>query len=117
MITKVYNAYHDYAKAMTLKTKGSTKLSNLLVLSKGKLSISKYVLAIDQLSSIEATSAKSRKELVVKAINSMRSFNKQEKLMLAYLLGYSVSDANKPTLQNFPRSLGATKAEAEELIK
>lgn len=117
VITKVYNAYHDYAKAMMLKQKGPTKLSNLLVVSGGKISVSKYVLAMDKLSTIEATNAKTKKELVVKAINSLRGFSKQEKLVLAYLLGYSVSDANKPSLRAFLRSMGATKTEAEEMIQ
>ena len=46
----------------------------------------------------------------------MRGYTKAEKLLLIYLCGFSLSDANKTVLQSFLTQKGATLKDAKNLI-
>ena len=111
LIKKLYDSYYDYAKAKITGISPSNKIANILLLTNGKLGLSKFIIGINALSDITATKNVSRKELVLAQINKMSNFTKAEKLLLVYFLGFSISDKNKQTLASYLSNLGGSYKE------
>ncbi len=103
MIKKVYSYYADYAKSRALAQAPSGRIAKLLYYTNGDVDMARYILTMQELGS-SAT-----KEEKVKKINTLRGYTKQEKLLLAYLSGYNVSESNKTLLNGFLIKLGYDK--------
>lgn len=107
LISSVYNAYYGFAKARAIGGSGSSKLENLLVLTNGNVELAKYISILQKTGSITETKKKSRKELVIDYINKLQ-MSKQEKVLLMYLAGYSVTGNSQKALISFLMSKGAS---------
>lgn len=117
-LKKVYTAYYEVAKAKAYNNTVPTgKLAKLLYFTNGDVQLAKYVSGMQNLADVKEDKLHTRKQNVLTAINKMSGFNRQEKLLLAYLSGYSVSDANKNNLVVFLMSKGFTKKEATEYLQ
>lgn len=95
VIKRIYDYYHEFAKYKVTNNLTSNKMLKLLALSNGNIDIAKYALYLEQLSDIQETAFKSRKELVIAEINKIRGMSRAEKTLLMYLNGYSVKDSSK----------------------
>lgn len=93
LIKKVYDTYYEAAKVKATNTTTTNRLANLL-LNNNFVNIANLVLNLNNLNSITETKTQTRKELIIKELNKL-SISKKEKVMLLYLLGYSVSESNK----------------------
>ncbi len=111
LISSVYNAYYGFAKARAIGGSGSSKLENLLVLTNGNVELAKYISILQKTGSITETKKKSRKELVIDYINKLQ-MSKQEKVLLMYLAGYSVTGNSQKALISFLMSKGASHKDA-----
>jgi len=108
LIKKIYDLYYDFAKVNAVGGTGSSKLSNLLVLTNGNVNLGNLVAILNKVSQITETKRKSRKELVVEYINRQYSLSRQEKILVMYLAGYSLNDKNKRTLKGYLAGKGAS---------
>lgn len=92
-----------------------TKLSKLLVYSKGDYDISRIVAL---LSSVQAniSSAKDKRKALLRELNQVKGMNKQEKLLIAYLLGYSVSENNYRLVSTYLKKIGFSREEIIEFL-
>lgn len=116
MIKKIYDSYYDYAKVKATGVSSSNRLVNLLAITNGGLGLSKLLVGVNALSSITATKMKTRKQLVLEKINSMKNYSKEEKLLIVYLLGYSISDTMKSTLQKYLKKYNASNNDLSTLF-
>ena len=117
VIAKVYSVYKEYAKASALNVAPSSKLGQMLYYTNGNVDLAKYVLYIQNLSSISADNKNTRKQKVVNEINKIKGLSRQEKLLLAYLCGYSVSDTNTISVKSYLMKIGFTAKEAKEFLE
>lgn len=117
VIKKIYDSYYDYAKNKVLKTSSTNKVVNVLIHTNGGIKLNKYVGVLANLSNIEATKKKTRKELVLEQINKLKGYTKQEKLLIAWLCGYSLTKENKVSLGNYLIKSGGNKKAIKELLK
>ena len=116
LIKKIYDTYYDYAKSRVLNGTASTRLSKLISAAKGKLSIGRFITYNQHISTIVGTKKNTRKELVLKYINSIRGLTRNEKLMLLWLNNYTLTASNKARLGNYLRTFGSTRKEVKELL-
>lgn len=84
----------------------------LLEATNGDIDLAKYIAGLKEIGNITETRRGTRKENVIKAINRMAGFTKGERLLLAYLGGYSVSDGNKQILTSQLMRLGFDRKSA-----
>ena len=106
LIKRVYSAYREVAQAKVLGISPTSKLGKLLYYTNGDIDMARYIMSLQNLSVITEDKKHTRKENVISAINKMSGFTKKEKLLLAYLSGYSVSEKNQKTMVRFLRSKG-----------
>lgn len=111
-----YDFYYDYAKWVTLKTNATTRGGRILQMSKGKIDMSTYTPFLSAISNIEATKTQSKKELALKYINSIKGLSKNDRLILAYLSGYKLSDTNKKRLVSYLKNLGGDTKSINETL-
>ena len=116
VVKKIYDTYHDYAKAKVTKGKGNSKLSNLLLYSKGNINISSYVLYLNQMNMLTDTRNKSRKENVIDYVNKLSGLSKDEKLLLLYLGGYS-SKVNTNRLRSYLIKKRISRKDVDTFLK
>lgn len=116
MIKKIYDAYYSYAQARMMKTTADSKLANLLVYTNGNVDMAKYIIYLNKVSQIAENKQKSRKELVIDYINKLKGITKQEKTLLMYLSGYSISGNSKTMLNNYLMQLGVSKENAQAYL-
>ncbi len=117
LVKKVYDTYYEYAKAKTTGMQSKNRITNILLLTNGKIGISKFLIGVNSLSTITESKTASRKELIMAQINKMTELTKSEKLLLVYLLGFSLSDKNKLVLSNYLRNNGANYKKAVEILQ
>lgn len=117
IIKRVYSSYYSFAKSFIVGEVPQTKIAKIIYYTKGQYNISKYIAINSYVSSIKANSSKTRKELVVSYINSLKGLDKQEKLLAMYLCGYSLNDGNKNSLSSYLLKLGMSKKVIDELLK
>lgn len=115
IIKRIYDAYYSYAKAKILGSKADSKISQLLVLTNGNFKLTKYIQSLEIIRNITDTKRKTRKELVFEYVNRLGGFNRQEKLLLLKLAGYS-SSSNNEQLVSYLRRLGIKNKEAQEWL-
>ena len=116
MISKIYNAYRDSAQAKALGVAPNSKIAKLLYYTNGDVDLAKYIMSMQNLSVIKDDEKQTRKEKVIAEINKLKGFNKNEKLLLAYLSGYSVSEKNQNRMLNFLMSKGMNRKDAETYL-
>ena len=116
MISKIYNAYRDSAQAKALGVAPNSKLAKLLYYTNGDVDLVKYIMSMQNLSVIKDDEKQTRKEKVITEINKLKGFNKNEKLLLAYLSGYSVSEKSQNRMLNFLISKGMNRKDAETYL-
>jgi hypothetical protein len=116
MISKLTTAYKDFAKAKALGVAPNSKLAKLLYYTNGDVDLARYIANLQSLSVIKEDKRYSRKEKVINEINRLRGFSKAEKLLLAYLSGYSVSDKNETAFINYLMSIGFSKKDAKAYL-
>lgn len=117
MISKLFTVYRDSAKAKASGIAPNSKLAQLLYYTNGDIDMANYIAYLQRLSSIKEDETHTRKENVVTEINNIKGLTKQEKLLLAYLSGYSVSDSNKVSLQNYLVRKGMKQKDVESFLK
>ena len=115
LISAVYNHYYNYAKAKVTGLAGSSKIENLLLYTNGNVDLAKYIAYLQKVGSITETKKKTRKELVIEYINRL-PMSKQEKILLMYLAGYSVSGNSQKALIGFLQSQGASRTSAVAFV-
>jgi len=115
-IKKIYDTYYSYAKAKTLGTTADSKLGNLLLYTNGKTQINEYINVLNAISNITESKTKTRKELVTDYVNKLSGYSKEQKLLIMYLSGYSLSENNKKTLSSYLKKLGMDNKEIEEFL-
>lgn len=106
MLGKVYSLYSEASKAKALKVAPDSKMGKLLYYCGGNVDLAKYIAGLQAISNVTESRNKTRKENVIAAINRMRGFSKAEKLLLAYLAGYSVNGTSKTTITKYLRTKG-----------
>lgn len=116
IIKKVYNTYYDYAMYKANGVVPSSRLSKLLALTNGNIDLANYIIYLQKLDDIVATKTKTRKELAIEYINRIRGLNRQEKMIVMVLAGYSVAEENKQALRNYLRSKGMSIKDANEYL-
>ena len=116
LINKIYNAYRESAQAKALGIAPNSKLAQLIYYSSGDVNLAKYIMSMQNLSVIKGDEKQTRKEKVIAEINKLRGFSKNEKLLLAYLSGYSVSEKNINRMLQFLVSNGFSKKDAKAYL-
>lgn len=111
-LKSVYSSYYRFAKNKVFGLEPSGKVASLLYHTNGDVDLAKYIVGLQTLSTIKETKTRTRKEMVISAINKMVGYTRQEKLLLAYLCGYSVNENNKNSLTAFLVSKGFTRKDA-----
>lgn len=117
LIKRIYSAYRESAMARATGIAPTSKLAQLIYYSNGDVDLAKYIMSLQNLSVVKEDKNHTRKENVVSAINKLSGFNKSEKLLLAYLSGYNVSESNKKQLVRFLQSKGFKGKDAEAFLK
>ena len=117
IIKKVYDTYYDYAKIKVVGGSTSNKALNVMLKTGNGVKVSRYFGVLSSLNNIEATKDKSRKELVLAQINKLKGYSKAEKLLIAWLCGYSLTNENKVLLGNYLIKNGGNKKDIKELLK
>ncbi len=117
VIKKIYDSYYEYAKLKVVGGSTSSKIVNVMLKTSNGIKINRYVGVLSSLNNIEATKDKSRKELVLAQINKLNGYSKAEKLLVAWLCGYSLTSENKVILGNYLIKNGGTKKDIKELLK
>lgn len=112
MISKIYSAYRESAKGKALGVVPNSKLAQLAYYAGNDIAMAKYILFMQQLSVIKDDEKKTRKEKVIAEINKIRGLSKSEKLLLAYLSGYSVAETNLDRLTTYLVGKGFKKTDA-----
>lgn len=115
-IKKLYDIYYQYAKVKVIGTATTSKLVNVVSLTKGNIQLAKYIMYLQKISSIVETSKATRKTLVVKYINKIRGMSAKEKSLLMYLAGYSVSGNSRMKLISYLVSKGASRKQLNEIM-
>ena len=116
LVKRVYSAFRESAQAKALGIAPNSKLAKLLYYTNGDIDMARYIMSLQNLSVITEDKKHTRKENVISAINKMRGFSKQEKLLLAYLSGYSVSEKNQNAMVKFLVKKGFKKKEAKNYL-
>ena len=117
LVKKIYDSYYEYAKCKVLNITTTNKLVNVLLKTSLNLRLNKYASILSHLSLIEENGAISRKEQAIKFINSLRGYTKEEKLLIMWLSGYSLTNESKVILGNYLIRNGGKKKDIKELLK
>ena len=117
LVKKIYDSYYEYAKCKVLNITTTNKLVNVLLKTSLNLRLNKYASILSHLSLIEENGAISRKEQAIKFINSLRGYTKEEKLLIMWLSGYSLTKESKVILGNYLIRNGGKKKDIKELLK
>lgn len=117
LLQKVYNTYYYYAQTKISGVQSTNKLTQLLAASNGNINVSKLIIGINAISTIKATKNKTRKELILEALNKYKNYSKQEKLLMLYISGLSVSDNNKQDLKRYLSQKGMSTKDIKEYLK
>ena len=115
-IKKLYDIYYQYAKVKVIGAATTSKLVNVVSLTKGNIQLAKYIMYLQKISSIVETSKATRKTLVVRYINKIRGMSAKEKSLLMYLAGYSVSGNSRMKLISYLVSKGASRKQLNEIM-
>ena len=116
-IKKIYDTYYEYAKIKVVGGSTNNKVLNVMLKTGNGIKMSRYLGVLSSLNNIEATKDKSRKELVLAQINKLKGYSKAEKLLIAWLCGYSLTNENKVMLGNYLIRSGGAKKDIKELLK
>lgn len=116
LIKRVYSAYRESAQARALGIAPNSKLGKLLFYTNGDVDMARYIMSLQNLSVIKEDKKHTRKENVISAINKMAGFSRQEKLLLAYLSGYNVSEKNQQSMIRFLVSRGFDTKSAKTFL-
>ena len=117
MIKKIYDSYYEYGKSKVIPNYKGSKITNILSVTNGGIKLNKLFIQSNKISLIQGTEKESRKSLVLKYVNSLKGYSKQEKLLILWLNGYSLSDKNKVVLGNYLIQNGGSKKDVKELLK
>ena len=116
-ITYIYNAYYEYAKSLTISGYiPSTKFGMVVTQTKGNIDSSTTATALSHIQNIEDTKTKTRKELVIKYVNSLKC-EKALKYLILKLAGFGLDEKAKNTLKGYLVRKGMTGKEAKEFLK
>ena len=116
IIKRAYDAYYDWAKSKVVGTAPSGKVAKLLAYTGGNYDIAMTLLLIQQVSEMQDTKLKTKKEQAVALVNRQTSMTVNAKLLALVLMGYGVSESRKRSLISYLRSLGMSMKEAEEFV-
>jgi len=105
-ISALSDAYYAYAKATAMETAFSTRLSSLV--AKGA-DISNLVIGMKSVGKVAS------KQDAIKAINKLTGTTRGEKLLIGWLLGYTITD--KDAIRAQLARYGFTRKEAEALVQ
>ena len=117
LLQKVYNTYYYYAQTKISGVQSTNKLTQLLAASNGNINVSKLIIGINAISTIKANKNKTKKELILEALNKYKNYSKQEKLLMLYISGFSVSDNNKQDLKRYLSQKGMSTKDIKEYLK
>ena len=117
MIKKIYDSYYEYGKSKVIPNYKGSKIINLLSVTNGGIKLNKLFIQSNKISLIQGSEKESRKSLVLKYVNSLKGYSKQEKLLILWLNGYSLSDKNKVILGNYLIQSGGNKKDVKEMLK
>lgn len=106
VLNKINDIYYEIAKYEVLGVNLSTKLAKLIYNTSKNKNISKYIPVLVMLQ-IELENVKeNKKQEAIKYLNEITSLTRNEKMLVAYLLGYSISEDNFDSVASFLTRLG-----------
>ncbi len=114
-IKKVYDLYYELARYDSLGIDPDSKLGKLLAYCGGDYGILQTLLLIQSNQKLEDTRNMTRRDQALRMVNRV-SMPRTQKLLALVLMGYGASEANKPILRNYLKSIGFTKKQAEEFV-
>lgn len=114
-IKKVTDAYYEIAKYKSLKTTPSSRLAKYYAYASDKTNISRDVAIMSYLNNVIEESSNKKVDFL-STLNKINGLSKNDKLLITTLMGYSVSDSNKASLQQYLKSKGLSNSEISELI-
>lgn len=103
----LFNSYYSLAKNEALGISSSGRLNKLIIYTKGNLNVAKIVLGFGLLQSINTEGKKDKKNILLRELNNLNGYNKNERLIIMLLLGYSVSEINEKMLVSYLKNRGA----------
>lgn len=110
-LKRIFDAFYDAAKAITLKIEASSKLGRILAMTGGDVDLANVVMLMKQIDGVEAGGNRTRAQNSVLALNrSTVGGDRGEKLLSLWLSGISLADNAKGYLQSWLVRMGADKS-------
>ncbi len=106
VLNKINDIYYEIVKYEVLGVDLSTKLAKLLYNTGKNKNISKYIPALVMLQIQLENVKENKKQEAIKSLNRITNLTRNEKMLLAYLLGYSISEDNFDSVASFLTRLG-----------
>lgn len=100
IIKSIFDAYYSATLYQQYGITPKSKLAKLIVYTNGNLNINDLVINYNAFSAIEVPENSSKKEVIMAKLNRSR-LSKVDKLLVMYLLGYSLTDDNKKLIRNY----------------
>lgn len=113
---KIYDTYYDYAKSKVLKTSSTGKIATAVSITNGVFKPTKFIVGLSKISSLKATETQTKKELAIETVNKMKGLSKDEKLLLLYMAGYTLSDESNTKIKNLLRKYGASSKDVKAFV-
>lgn len=116
VMRRLFDAYYAASQSRVTKEMPSSKLARLLFITGGNIELAQHLLLLQELQNIVDTNTKTKKENSLDLINKNRSLSKTEKMLVAYLNGYSLTEANQNQVMRYLMSKGANGTLAKEFF-
>lgn len=116
LMKRIYDAYYEVALAKVTKQTANLSKIGKIINGTNIRKIPQIFGVLNTASSITASKTKSKKELVLDYINKLKGYSKQEKTLMMFLAGYSVSGSSQVVLRNYLITSGMSRKDAKELV-
>lgn len=107
-LTRLFNAYHEYAKFKATGVRPSSKLGKLLEATNGDMELARYIAGMQAIDGLS-------KESAVSKANKMAGLTKGEKLLVLWLSGKSLGESGKSALESW-LATKMTRKQAKEIL-
>lgn len=111
-ITKLYDAYYEYAKNSAYGLDSATKMVNMI----NYIDLPKFIPALAKTAKIKSDEKITNKKEQVASIISKQKMSKAEKYLTLFLSGYSLGDENKKLVSQYLRNNGMSTLDINKLF-
>lgn len=105
----IWSAYSQAAKQVSYDKQATGKAAQLLAMTNGDIELAKYIAGLQKLSGKKSAE-------VIKEANKLSGYSRIDKLVVLWLNGNKLTDANKNLLAAWLRGKGATAEDAKKLF-